>query len=116
MNQNPTCNWRGASGAVYTYHIWDLPAHLDRNQYGNYIYCKKDQWGTWIPIYIGEGDLADRISDQHHRISCIKTKGATHAHLHKTVDEQKGKYEEGDLLAAHPEAYVPNGCNVKPGG
>jgi hypothetical protein len=37
-------------------------------------------------------------------------------HVHKNGNLQERRSEEQDLLAAHPEAYSPVGCNVKPGG
>jgi hypothetical protein len=116
MAEHPTCIWTGASGAAYTYYIWQLPANFDPNQEGNYIFPKKNTEGRWVPIYIGEGDLAARVSDSHHQGACIKNKGATHAHVHLNGTEKARQAEEADLLARYTNAYKPNGCNEKLGG
>ena len=116
MAERPTCDWTGASGKNYTYYIWSLPANFDPDQDGNYIFSKKNSEGQWIPIYIGEGDLAERVSDSHHQATCIKSKGATHVHVHLNKSEIDRKAEESDLLARYTNAYKPNGCNEKIGG
>jgi hypothetical protein len=71
---------------------------------------------TWIPIYIGEGDLGDRVSENHHKSNCIKVRGATHVHVHLNPVESDRKVEETDLLANYLNAYMPIGCNEKEGG
>jgi len=116
MAEHPTCDWTGASGTGYTYYIYQLPASFNPNQDGNYIFSKKNTEGRWVPLYIGEGDLVSRVSDSHHQAACIKTKGATHAHVHLNGTEKSRKAEEADLLARYTNAYKPNGCNEKPGG
>ena len=116
MSERPTCVWIGESNTKYTYEIWELPVSFKPDQYGNYIYSKKNTEGKWVPIYIGEGDLAVRVSENHHQATCIKSKGATHVHVHLNSDEKAGKAEESDLLARHTNAYKPNGCNEKSGG
>ncbi len=72
---------------------------------GGYIYAKIDQ-NTWLPIYIGQGDIGVRCT-QSYQIECIDSKGATHVHLKLTADEYIRKSQERDLLAAYPQAYVP---------
>jgi hypothetical protein len=116
MAEHQTCDWIGASGKEYTYYIWALPAGIDPDQDGNYIFSKKNSEGKWTPIYIGEGDLCTRISDSHHQAQCIKSKGATHVHVHRNSSGQNRRDEEADLLARYTNAYKPNGCNEKPGG
>ena len=116
MADQPTCTWTGASGTNYTYYIWELPANFDPNQVGNYIYSKKNSEQKWVPIYVGEGDLASRVSDSHHQAACIKSRGATHVHVHLNANENARKAEEADLLARYTNAYKPNGCNEKAGG
>ncbi len=64
-----------------------------------YIYAKIDQ-NTWLPIYIGQGDIGVRCT-QSHQIECIDSKGATHVHLKLTADEYIRKSQERDLLAAY---------------
>jgi hypothetical protein len=69
-----------------------------------------------VPIYVGEGDLADRVSDEHHQAACIRKKGATHVHAHVNKLQKNRTDEETDLLAHYTNAYKPNGCNDKEGG
>jgi hypothetical protein len=111
-----TCDWIGGSRKNYTYYIWPRHPVLDENQMGNYIYAKTNEKGLWVPIYIGQGDLALRATKDHHRIECIDKKGATHVHLHLNAQEKDRLAEERDLLANYTNAYAPNGCNVRIGG
>lgn len=116
MSNTPTCTWTGASGTNYTYYIHKLPVSFNANQDGNYIFSKLNSENRWVPIYIGQGDLHDRISDDHHQARCIKTRGATHVHVHSNSTERARLAEEQDLLAYYTNAYTPNGCNEKIGG
>ncbi len=111
-----TCDWKGASGALYTYHIYPNPPNFSANQDGNYIYAKKNAEGKWVPVYFGEGDLSDRCTDGHHKSRCISNKGATNVHAHLNATEKARKAEEADLLANYTQAYTPTGCNDKLGG
>jgi hypothetical protein len=111
-----TCNWKGASGTSYNYHIHELPVGFNPNQPGNYIFTKLNSENRWIPIYIGQGDLGDRVSENHHQWTCIQRKGATHVHVHMNANEQSRLAEERDLLAYYTNAYAPNGCNEREGG
>jgi hypothetical protein len=70
----------------------------------------------WEPIYIGEGRLADRCCDSHHKAKAIAAKGATHVHAHLNQTLGPRLWEERDLLANFPQAYAPTGCNEKVGG
>ena len=116
MSQGSTCIWTGASGAKYTYYVHSLPASFSPNQDGNYIYAKQNVLGQWVPVYIGQGDLASRVSDGHHQAGAIRRKGATHVHEHLNKDEIARTFEESDLLDNYPDAYAPNGCNQRIGG
>lgn len=111
----PTCIWIGASGTKYTYHIHELPVTFSPNQLGNYIYAKLVD-SKWAPIYVGEGDLRDRVSANHHKAKCIADNGATHVHEHLNPVDETRKNEETDLLARYTNAYSPFGCNEKLGG
>jgi len=115
MSEDQTINWHGASGKLYTYYVRALPVNFNPNQNGNYIYTKLNQDGKWIPIYIGQGDLKDR-TENHHKAACIRSKGATHVHVHTNSREQDSQAEERDLLANYTNAYEPLGCNEKIGG
>jgi hypothetical protein len=116
MAEHPTCTWTGGSGKQYKYFIWELPASLDPNQDGNYIYARRNPQNQWVPIYIGEGDLADRAGPNHHKADCIKRKGATHFHCHLKDEQAARRAEERDLLARYTNAYEPEGCNERAGG
>lgn len=116
MSTRPTCNWTGESGANYEYQIWQLPVAFDPNQNGNYIFARQNDARLWVPIYIGEGDLATRVNDSHHQAQCIKSKGATHVHAHLNQSAVNRKFEETDLLARYANAYKPTGCNERLGG
>ena len=70
--------WIGATGMRYIYLVNILPKPIPGDHDGNYIFAKKNATGDWIPIYIGEGNLTDRLSDSHHQAACIRQKGATH--------------------------------------
>ncbi len=104
------------SGTPFTYYVYQLPITFNPNQDGNYIFAKTNSENKWVPIYIGEGDLASRVGDSHHQATCIRNKGATHVHVHLNGNEQARKSEEADLLARYTNAYTPNGCNEKTGG
>lgn len=111
----PSCDWIGHSGTAYRYWIYPLPASLNPDQAGNYIYAKKNFAGQWVPIYIGQGDLHDRATN-HHQATCIRMKGATHFHCHKNTLERDRLAEERDLLGHYTQAYHPTGCNERFGG
>jgi len=62
-------------------------------------------------------DLGDRTNiNNHHQSRCLKSKGATHVHVHLNAREADRIAEEQDLLAGNPESYQPTGCNEKTGG
>ena len=115
MSSRDTCVWHGASGTSYTYYVYTRHPSIADGTLGNYIYAKVVN-GYWVPIYIGQGDLSNRATRDHHRIQCIDSKGATHVLMHTSSREADRLAEERDLLANYPQAYVPQGCNVKPGG
>jgi len=106
------CTWTGKSGQNYIYYVSALPPNFNESQPGNYIFAKKNSENRWVPIYIGEtSDLGERFED-HHKMSCIKRKGATHIHAHLNHGgEIVRKNEEKDLLALYGDAWEPSGCN-----
>jgi hypothetical protein len=109
-----TFDWTGASGKSYVYHIYEVEFDPTAAQDGNYIFAKVVE-KLWRPIYVGEGDLKDRLAAAR-KDGCVTRKGATHVHMHLNSDEDDSKAEESDILAAHSVAYAPTGCNVKPSG
>ncbi len=106
-----TWNWVGATGRSYSYKVFELPVSFGRRQFGNYVQAKHGTGGRWIPVYVGEGDLAKRISPDHYKAHCIEQKGATHVHVHLNSDEHDRRGELRDVLARNVEAYEPSGCN-----
>ena len=116
MADHATCVWTGVSGTQYTYYIWPRHPDIGADQLGNYIYAKPNSQNQWVPVYIGQGDLSVRATSDHHRTSCIDSKGATAVHVHLNPKEVDRLNEERDLLANYPQAYTPTGCNVKKGG
>ncbi|MGH9714002.1 MAG: hypothetical protein ACRD5M_11965 [Candidatus Acidiferrales bacterium] len=116
MTEQAKCRWLGESGTTYIYYIHSLPVAFDPSQDGNYIFSRLNDEGKWVPIYIGEGDLAERTGEDHHQAGCIKRKGASHVHVHLNATRKNRTDEEADLLARYSNAYKPNGCNVREGG
>ncbi len=116
MAETPTCNWIGESGTSYHYFVHPLPANFKPDQPGNYIFAKLNAENRWLPIYIGQGDLGDRVTGNHHQWDCIRRKGATHVHVHTNSTESARRSEEIDLLKHYTNAYTPIGCNEKEGG
>jgi hypothetical protein len=112
---NSTVAWHGASGAPYQYWVYPRDPSIKPGQMGNYIYAKIVN-GTWVPVYIGQGDLSVRCKGSHHQAQCIDTKSATHVHMRVNSKEESRLTDERDLLTGHPSAYAPSGCNVKVGG
>jgi len=106
--------WKGKSGKEYPYFIKNINIRFNPNQNGNYIFCKLVS-NQWIALYIGEGDLKERV-DFRKSEGCVIQKGATHIHAHINNDNQNRLLEEEDLLNEHLEAYKPNGCNERRGG
>lgn len=110
----PAVDWFGASGTKYVHWIFKLPISFEPNQLGNYIFAKVVN-NTWIPVYVGQGDLSLRCKDEDH-CRCAIARGATHLHAHRSPNESTRLTEERDILASHPVAYGPTGCNQKLGG
>lgn len=117
-----TCRWPGKSGRKYKFFVYTLAeTNIISSKDGNYIYARLwvDRDGTrrFTPLYIGEGNLADRSNlDSHQRSDCLRDKGATHFHCHLNGDKGDRTEEEQDLLAKWTKSYSPTGCNRKKGG
>ena len=102
-------DWRGNSGALYNYAVYELPWPPNAGQDGNYIFAKRIS-GIWYAVYIGQGDLRARY-DAALREGCVTSKSATHYHFHLNSDASARRNEERDLIAGNPECKWPNGCN-----
>jgi hypothetical protein len=105
--------WRGASGARYAYWSYQLPEVPDQEAIGSYIFARRGDDGGWVPVFFGHGDLATLGEGVHALWANIRTKGATHVHTHRNARVAGRREEEADLLAAHPEAWAPSGCNQR---
>ncbi len=116
MASQGTCKWTGASGKIYSYEMCPIGTTFNQVD-GNYIYAKSNAPNSWTPIYIGQGNLAERSDlNQHHQGPCIKSKGATRFHCHVNDSAKARLDEEDDLLKNCTDAYQPLGCNEKKGG
>ena len=105
--------WTGSSGRTYTLVVVPWPAPIDFGVLdGNYICARQTVNGEWIPVYIGEGDLADPCTETHPRFDQLLKWGVTHLHCHINDDPAARRREARDLLASHPLAFMPTGCNV----
>lgn len=112
MSHDGHCKWIGGSGRRYTYAIYRLPCRFHDGQFGNHIFAKLDKQGRWVPVFIGEGELARCASEEHELWHHIMARGATHFHCHLEPDQLRRLDEEDDLLARYVNAYQPFGCNI----
>ena len=110
----PDLYWTGASGKKYGYWVKKLPYHCNAGQDGNYMFCKVVS-NEWVPVYIGQGDIDNRVNDPTH-YQCATGKSAQHVHVHTNSSERDRLAEEDDLLSNFHMAYEPTGCNRKLGG
>jgi len=106
--------WPGASGAKYAYWAYELPEVPDQAAIGSYIFARREADGQWVPIFFGHGDLATLGEGVHALWTGLRAKGATHVHTHRNARVRSRVAEEADLLAAHPQAFTPQGCNPLP--
>src|ERR1700722_4336456 len=115
MANEPEATWTGVSGKQYKYWVYPRRPNIKEGSLGNYIYARLigDRYQA---VYIGQGDLSVRSTDDHHQINCIDLKGATSVHMHLNGVEADRLAEERDLLVSNPGSYTPSGCNIKRGG
>ena len=109
MNQHSS-NFCGASGADYSYYVFPLNFVPKDNQFYNYMFASLSSEGDWNPVFIGQGDLKEYVTDPAH-IRSVKLKGATNLLAHMSPHAQQRRAEELDMLGGHPQAYEPTGCN-----
>jgi len=110
MNQH-ACSFHGASGADYNYYVFSPNFKPDDNRFYNYLFASLSPEGSWIPLFIGQGDLQQYLSDQAH-VQEVALNGATHVLAHVSPHEQQRRMEALDMLASHPQAHAFSGCNV----
>lgn len=89
--------WDGITGKKYRYHIYPI-AESHNAVPANYLFAKKNADGQYSPIYVGEtGDISERF-DSHHKMPCIKQRGATHLCTHKSSEDATvRRLEEQDI-------------------
>jgi len=104
--------WTGGSGRTYTFVVVPWPAPLDFGVVdGNYICARQTKNGEWIPVYIGEGDLAAPCAESHPNFDQLVERDVTHLHCHINDDPASRRREAHDLLSGHALALMPTGCN-----
>ena len=107
--------WKGATGYTYQYSVYPTSDVTPPDEDGNYIFCRAEYLTNnqikYNAIYIGQGNLKDRVGDNHHKIDCIREKNPTHVCLRINTNDSDRKAEEEDLLNMHNEAFPPTGCN-----
>jgi hypothetical protein len=104
--------WTGGSGRTYTFVVVPWPAPLDFGVVdGNYICARQTKNGEWIPVYIGEGDLAAPCVESHPSFEQLVELDVTHFHCHINDDPASRRREAHDLLSGHALALMPTGCN-----
>jgi len=109
--------WTGSSGTTYTFVVLPWPAPLDIGVVdGNYICARQTIDGEWIPVLIGEGDLAEPCAKTYPGFHELLDRGVTHFHCHINNDPAARRQEARDLLITHRLAFMPIGCNERPTG
>lgn len=117
----------GASSAEYSYRVFSQNFKPEDNQFYNYIFASLSSEGNWIPVFIGQGDLKQYLSDQAHvrevaltsvthvsdqaHIREVALTNVTHVLAHMSPDERQRRMEALDMLASHPQAHEFTGRN-----
>lgn len=93
-----TCTWTGTSGTAYTYHYYPLGTVL-RPVPGNYVFGYRSASGGWVALYVGQTEDLNARFDDHHKIDCAKSRGATHVHARVNNGGRDARLrEEADLI------------------
>ena len=105
--------WCGHSGEAYSFETFETYGHFKKFA-GLYIFEKCHDTNGWTPVYIGQTENLGERFDDHHKIDCIKAKGATHIHVLATECSKEMRLkQESDLIKGHPLCLAPVGCNEK---
>lgn len=108
-------DWYGKSGTRHSMDMIPLADGPPEDVEGVYVICRREGGDHFTAVYIGEGILRERWSAHLHK-GCVTEKGATHICWKIDSKMVSRVVDERDLLDGNPEAYVPQGCNVKEGG
>lgn len=106
-----TVDWRGKSGKTYAYRVYELPMYFPRGCFGNFIYTRISNHHTWIPLYIGQGDLGNPLWGKPWCRRCLEENEATHIHVHRSTELLQRRIEVQDLLERYIRVFDPSGCN-----
>ena len=99
--------WTGLSGKKYRFSLHPIGASFVAVP-ACYIFTKRNGNGRWSAVYIGEtSDLSQRL-ENHHKMPCIHSHGATHICVNASgmTSARERLDVEKDLLAVN---YAP--CN-----
>ena len=126
MNQHAP-SFYGASSTEYSYRVFSQNFEPEGNQFYNYIFASLSSEGSWIPVFIGQGNLKQYLSDQAHvrevaltsvthvsdqtHIREVALTRVTHVLAHLSPDERQRRMEASDMLANHPHAHEFTGSN-----
>ena len=101
--QSNFINWPGQSGTQYPYEIHPLDATF-QSVPANYIYARRSEDGTWVPIYIAQTRALKQRLEGHVSQADAEAQGATHIHVHLSTSGQGARCsEEHDLIEIwHP--------------
>jgi hypothetical protein len=99
--------WAGKSGRTYVYHVYPIGTSF-MEEPGNYIFCKLNAAGQWLPQYIGQTENLNQRLGKHEKEACAKRNGATHIHAHLSPLVALRLAEEKDLI----QSYGPR-CNIQ---
>ncbi len=104
-------HWRGDSGKRYPYHVLPISERPRKGLIGNFIFARISPHHTWVPIYIGHGDLGNPFWGKPWCSRCIEEREATHMHFRLNPNLFQRKLEAQDLLERYVQVFDPSGCN-----
>jgi hypothetical protein len=94
------CVWTDLFGSKYAYHVHDLIEQPWLDIDGNYIFAKPSQNG-WVALYIGEGNLKTRLTQNHEKWLSAVRLGATHILAHANQNSIARMQEEKRPIQTH---------------
>jgi hypothetical protein len=109
MHQH-TSSFSGASGTDYSYGVFPQDFAPQDKQFYNYMFANLSPEGRWNPLFIGEGNLKQYLSDQA-RIRNVAHSYSTHVLAHISPDAQRRRMETSDMLVSYPQALTSSNRN-----
>ena len=101
-----TLDWTGSSGMYYRYWMLGMDAKLNAEP-GNYILAREGAADWYDAIYVGHTDDLSRLMEDHPKMDCIRSSGATHLFAHSSSASEQTRQMEADDITRLQE---PN-CN-----